>query len=239
MQTHGLDGLDIDWEYPSDKTNFSSFVRELSEAFQPRGYLLTAAVSAGKYQIDGSYNVSSLANYLDWINLMAYDFHGPWETKTGHVAPFDQQPGDDASLNVQYGANYWRQLGMPANKIVVGIPCYGKSFTLQNPNQNGINAPASGPGHAGEFTKAEGTLAYYEIMQNVRKGQMAVVNNSFGSYAYGGDQWVSYDSVDDVIKKAKFIRGEGFGGAMIWSLDFDDFNGGYPLLSAISNKLLN
>lgn len=224
LQQRGLDGLDLDYEYPHNKASFAQFVRELSAAMKPKGLLLTAAVAAPKWRVDEAYDVPALASSLDWINMMTYDLHGPWDNKTGHIAPFDE---------VKNSVSYWQQLGMPADKIVLGFPSYGKSFTLSDPNQNGINAPITGPGKAGEFTGAAGTLAYYEIMKMVNAGQLKLVKNSFGSYAYGGNQWVSFDIVEDYVRKIQIAKENRLGGLMMWAPDFDDFRNGYPLLSAL------
>lgn len=58
---------------------------------------------------------------------------------------------------------YMLRLGAPASKLVMGIPTFGKSFTLAN-SETGVGAPISGPGLPGRFTKEKGTLAYYEVM---------------------------------------------------------------------------
>ena len=81
----------------SDKINFGLWAKELSEAFKPRGLLLSAAVSAGKPTIDLAYDVPTLGQYLDFINVMSYDLHGHWDRKTGHHSALYQHSGDSSN----------------------------------------------------------------------------------------------------------------------------------------------
>lgn len=106
IEKYGFEGLDLDWEYPvcwqvdckkgpkSDKEGFSQLVKELSAELKPKGLLLSAAVSPSKRVIDAGYDVPILSEYLDWISVMTYDFHGQWDKKTGHVAPLYGLPND-------------------------------------------------------------------------------------------------------------------------------------------------
>merc|ERR1711928_92379 len=75
-----------------------------------------------------------------------YDYHGHWDKKTGHVAPMNfHSESELAYFNANYTLNYWIRLGGDPKKVIMGIPLYGQSFTLTNPNDNGLNAPAMGP----------------------------------------------------------------------------------------------
>lgn len=69
--------------HADEKHYFAQFVRELSEAFKPRGLLLSSAVSPSKTVIDAGYEVKTLSKYFDWISVMAYDYHGQWDKQTG------------------------------------------------------------------------------------------------------------------------------------------------------------
>ena len=77
---------------PSDKQNFVALVRELSDEFKLKGLLLTAAVSPNKKVIDAAYDVPALNKYLDYIYVMAYDYYGGWDPKTGHNSPLHHHP---------------------------------------------------------------------------------------------------------------------------------------------------
>lgn len=79
----------------TDKAAFTAWVHELSVAFKPKGLLLSAAVSASKTIIDAGYDVAAIAEDMDWIAVMTYDYHGQWDKKTGHLAPLYYHPDDD------------------------------------------------------------------------------------------------------------------------------------------------
>lgn len=135
----------------------------------------------------------------------------------------------------------WTGLGADLSKLIMGIPFYGKSFALANPSNNGLNAPTTGPGNAGQYTGEAGTLSYYEICSNNWQ-TVQDPEGKMGPYAYNGNQWVSYDDAAMIRKKVDYIKSHGLGGSMIWSLDFDDFNnicggGKYPLLTALKQAL--
>lgn len=108
----------------------------------------------------------------------------------------------------------------------MGMPLYGQSFQLSKESENGLNAMATGPGQAGQFTKANGFLAYYEICNNIKKKGWTVVQDTkrrMGPYAYKSNQWVSFDDREMIRLKSEFIRKMDLGGGMIWALDLDDF----------------
>lgn len=149
-----------------DKQNFATILGELKEAFKPHNYLLTAAVSAGKAFADPAYDIPKISQYLDIINVMAYDYHGGWESKTGHNAPLYARPDESANerqLNVNFSINYWISRGAPRNKIVLGMGTYGRSFTLSRGEKHGFNDDAPQKGRAGPYTREPGSLGYNEV----------------------------------------------------------------------------
>jgi len=261
VRSHGYDGLDVDWEYPdaSDKENFVQFLKEIRQAFEQESVssgkprlLITIAGSAGLGTIQVGYDIPNIAKYIDFIDLMTYDYHGAWETHTGLVAPLFSRPDDDATTkawNVNFTALYWASMGMPRNKIVIGIPFYGRGWKLADPLMSGVNAPTSGPSPPAHYTLQSGIAAYYEIcgLVNEEGTKRTLDPYQYEPYIATSDGiWMGYDDTESIIYKMNWLKQNGFGGAMIWALDMDDFNGicpqhggqKYPLLNTI-NKVLS
>ena len=98
--------------------------------------------------------------------------------------------------------------GAAPEKLIMGMPLYGQSFTLSSASSNGLNAPSSGAGQAGQFTRQGGFLAYFEICDYVKNQGWTVSQDSqgrLGPYAYNGNQWVSYDDKAMIRKKVMWV----------------------------------
>ncbi|MPC08479.1 putative chitinase 3 [Portunus trituberculatus] len=258
LTVYGFDGLDFGWMFPrcwkmkctsgpqSDVQGFTDLMKELKASFQPRGLILSAAVSSFKKIIDMSYDVPALSSAVDFLNVMTYDFHGAWERMTGHVSPLMARPEDKfASQNSDYAMNYWVGKGADPGKLVMGIPFYGQTFTLADSRNNGLNAQVTNGGDPGPATLQRGMMAYFEICQAVRtRGWTKVVDTTkaIGPYAHNGNQWYSYEDQFSVTHKAQYIKNKGYGGAMVWDLSLDDVLNrccleSMPLLRAINRQL--
>lgn len=147
-----------------------------------------------------------------------------------------------------YSIKFYLNAGADRDKLVLGIPTYGRSYTLINEESTEIGAPAEAPGEQGDATREKGYLAYYEICQNIKEDpEWTVVQpnpNAMGPYAYRRNQWVGYDDEAIVRKKAQYVVENGLGGIMFWAIDNDDFRGictgkPYPLIEAAKEAMLD
>jgi chitinase len=246
LKQYKFDGLDVDWEFPgaADKAGFANLLAALRKAFDANGYILSVAVSAGRWAIDDGYDVPAMSKAVDFINVMTYDMHGSWESQADNHAPLYKRSWETTDNNVDYIINYWISKGASPSKINLGIPLYGRSWTLSSKQVN-PPAPASGAGAAGTYTGEGGMLAYYEICGLIRDSGWTVVQDpkkQAGPYAYSGTSWVGYDDVAMVTIKTQYALTKGLGGTMVWDISMDDFSnscgeGKNPLMTAIWNTL--
>ncbi|XP_017830507.4 oviduct-specific glycoprotein [Callithrix jacchus] len=256
LRTYDFDGLDLFFLYPGlrgsprhDRWTFLFLIKELLFAFQEEALLtmrprllLSAAVSGVPHIVKTSYKVRFLGRLLDFINVLSYDLHGSWEGFTGHNSPLFSLPDDPKSS--AYAMNYWRKLGAPSEKLIMGIPTYGRTFHLLEASNSGLQARAMGPASPGKYTKQAGLLAYYEICSFVWGAKKHWIDYQYVPYANKGDEWVGYDDAISFTYKAWFIKREHFGGAMVWTLDMDDVRGTFcgtgpfPLVYVLNDILV-
>ncbi|PNF19137.1 hypothetical protein B7P43_G09797 [Cryptotermes secundus] len=177
---------------------------------------------------------------------MTYDLHGSWDSATGENAPLyagiADTTADSQTLNVDFAINYWIQKGASPDKLNVGMGTYGRSFTLQNTRSTDVGVAITGPGQAGPYTREAGTLGYNEICEQSSQWTVYWNEEQEVPYAVNGNQWVGYDNADSLKLKAQYVKEKGLGGAMIWSVETDDFlgvcgAGKFPLLVAINSVL--
>ncbi|XP_046491811.1 acidic mammalian chitinase-like [Neodiprion pinetum] len=251
---YNFSGIDVDWEYPAqrggadtDVENFVLLLEELRDTFDDEDLLLTVAVGASQSTVDLSYDVSGILAAVDMITLMEYDFHGSWDTYTGHNTPLYAGTWETAAaqktLNINASVNYWLEQGASAEKLLLGTAFYGKTFTLTNSSETTPGSPVTGVGNAGSYTQESGVLSYYEILEKLSEGNWTTVYDDEQQvpYAYSGDQWVTYDNPSSLDVKAAFAKGLGLGGFSIWAIDLDDFGGlygeKYPLLKTLNARI--
>jgi len=256
VRLHKFNGFDFNWFPESDtKNGFAQLVQEFRDAIDKEAdgnelpaLLLTAGVPGRIDRIEAGYNGSVLAESLDWMNVMAFDYHGSWENVTGFNAPTFDRNNDGMSINSTF-AYLIDQQQIPKEKLVLGLATYGRGWTIPSTSApNSIPSPALGPSPAQPFTLVEGVAAYFEICtlidttNNVTQGFDDVQESPF---IFDNGVWIGYENQRSYGDELSWLIENDLAGAFVWSIDMDDFlgrcsssNGTYPLVSMMKSKLI-
>jgi GH18 family chitinase len=233
IDTYHLDGIDIDWEYPThtpdarpeDKHNFTLLLQAVRSALDAAGardghyYELTIATGTDQTYLD-AVEIDKIAPYVDDMNLMTYDFAGGWSDHTAHFTNLRDAPYGTVD-SVGSAVSVFRKAGVPANKLVVGAAFYGAAwFNVRSTAHNGLGQAAD----LGGPLVARSDIMNYLLRTDpaghftFQKYWDSVAN---APYLFDGHTWVSYDDPRSVFDKAAFARDRGLGGAMFWEYALD------------------
>ncbi len=240
---YGFDGIDLDWEYPAVSTrggqdaDYDNYLALLKEFRQTAGqdFLITvasAAVPKGSKTGDSFFQwMAQCSQYLDWFNVMSYDYHGAFDDPntvgTGANAPLLQDSVPNGTFDIKDTVESYLKANIPKEKIVLGMPTYGRSYVVAD-RTDGFGKPFSSPGPAGSATATPGILAYFEILEKIANGELDVQrwdDATLTPYAYSTKTglWVSYDDEKSLGYKVSYVIEKELGGAMVWAIDLDKF----------------
>ncbi|MDT3725448.1 glycoside hydrolase family 18 protein [Streptomyces sp. DSM 41972] len=230
-----FDGIDIDWEYPnacgatcdtSGRDAYRELMAALRSTFGP-DRLVTAAIPADATdggKIDAA-DYAGAAPYVDWYNPMTYDFFGAWDA-AGPTAPHSPLTSYDGIPKAEYHSAATLAkltgLGVPADKLLLGIGFYGRGWTGVTQADPGGTATGPAPG------TYEAGIDDYKVLKD-RCPATGTVGGT--AYARCGDQWWSYDTPETVASKTEWKNQQGLGGTFFWELSGDTANG--ELIKAI------
>lgn len=244
IREFGFDGIDIDWEFPgfaehngtlSDGKNYVRLLSVLRDTLDNLGMrsggnmIMSAALPSDRRQAHAM-EIRDVARLLDFLNIMTYDFYGPWDARAYHNAPLYAGPGGDSARTVDGAFRlYHETFGVPAEKINLGVPFYGHTYTACT-ELGGTH----GPGDTVHFPA--GGAFYYSIVAQ-RKNFTRHWDELARVPWLTGNVWdvlVSYDDEESVRAKARYVLDRGARGLIIWEITGDYLpDGSHPLLEAI------
>ncbi|RTE77352.1 hypothetical protein BHE90_008138 [Fusarium euwallaceae] len=237
----GFDGIDVDWEYPQNAQqaqNYVDLLKEIRLALDKFSrdnklnyrFLLTVATAAGP----ANYNIMKLKamdQYLDGWHLMAYDYAGGWDTTTGHQANVYLSSNNPLStkFSTDRAINDYVKAGVVPQKILMGIPLYGRSFA----NTAGLGQQYTGLGGG---TNEDGIYLFKDLP---RPGAKAAIDKNLMTiitYDKQKRELVTTDSADSAKLKAAYITKRGLGGAFYWEASGDKL-GAKSVVSAVRKSM--
>ncbi|UYQ66661.1 glycoside hydrolase family 18 chitinase [Streptomyces peucetius] len=234
-----FDGIDLDWEYPnacglSCDTSGPAAFKNMMQAMRAKfgtNNLVTAAVTADASsggKIDAA-DYGGAAQYIDWYNVMTYDFFGAW-AKNGPTAPHSPLTSysgiPQAGFNSAEAIAKFKAKGVPAKKLLLGIGFYGRGWT--GVTQSAPGGTATGPAQ-GTY---EAGIEDYKVLKNSCPATGTIAGTA---YAHCGTNWWSYDTPATVTSKMRWANNQGLGGAFFWEFSGDTSNG--ELVGAINSGL--
>ena len=248
VRDYSLDGIDIDWEYPNhpgagntyrpeDVHNFTLLLecvrKHIDSLAMAEGrkdkYLLTIATGASEHYAANT-ELGPLSEYLDFINIMTYDFHHGGSTQTGHhanlwLSEWDAADGDATDKAVELHL----KAGVPPEKLNIGIPFYGRIWRGVEPVNNGLYREAETTG-AG--------MPYAEVLKALADPAFTRLYDSSAASPFlwnaTDSVFISYEDEGSIAARMEYIRSKGLGGVMFWEYT-EDVDG--MLLKAVKDGL--
>ncbi|MGH2461864.1 MAG: glycoside hydrolase family 18 protein [Chloroflexota bacterium] len=248
MRQGGFDGIDVDWEYPtaSESHGFTRLLAELrrqldlAESTEGTHHLLTIAAPAGPAHYT-TLELGAIHPYLDWLGLMAYDFHGTWSTVTNFAAPLFSASNDPSPIaqrlayNASAAVQAYLLAGVPPAKLVLGVPFFGSGWKGVPDVNDGLFQPAKG---LPQGTSGPGIFAYRDLKSNYLGTYPRFWHDEAKApwlYNATNGVMITYDDPDSLAAKADYVKSQNLGGMMVWELSTDDTQ--HSLTKAIRNHL--
>lgn len=240
---HRLDGLDFDWEYPAlqgdnnpvrpeDRENFVLMLKNFREALDSLGQIhsthyLTTIASGGFREYLKANDLAEAQKYLDFVNVMAYDFYTEGDSLTGHHA--NLFPSGAKGRSAETAIQEHLEFGVPAEKLVLGVPFYGRMWKGVLPKDNGLFQP-------GIFKMGLPYVQVFALSKN-SSYQRLWDEKAQAPYLYSANDstWITYEDPESLKSKVGFIREKGLAGVMFWEMSEDNTG---SLLNALHENLV-
>jgi len=244
-----LDGIDLDWEYPNqpgagnihrpeDVQNFTLMLKAVREELdlmaenEGKGnhYLLAIATGADEAYVKNT-ELGELHKYIDFLNIMTYDFYNGWHNVNGHHSNYLSSARPEMDKNsVVNAVEMHVNAGFPVEKINLGIPFYGRIW-------KGVKAESD----QFLFNNAETVgmgIDYVDFYQNINANGFTRYWDETAKAPYlwnpAEKTFISYEDEESIKLKIEYLKKRGLAGVMFWEYSADNDK---KLLNAVTSNL--
>jgi len=223
-----LNGIDLDWEYPTvpaagidarpeDKETFTLLLQEIRDALDTietdEHLMLTIAAGSGEYYIEGT-EMEKVASILDYVQIMTYDMASSYITFTGHHTNLFNYAKTKSSAKT--AIDMFIHAGVPKEKIVMGAAFYTRKWDGVVNANNGYRQEADTFGDFGpdygdlceNYMDKDGYIRYWD-------------DDAKAPYLFNGSSYISYDDEESIAYKIDYLKEEGLYGIMYWEYKCD------------------
>lgn len=256
-----FDGVDFDWEYPgggglesnavsvNDGANYVATLQLVRQKLDELGgqvgryYEISVASAAGVEKIP-NFRLGEMKEYVDFFNVMTYDFHGTWESSTGHQAPLR---GDPIGYDIETAVSLYLAAGVDPSRIVLGVPAYTRAWqgVQSSPDDYGVEDYGYGDlaSGAAQGTFEAGVYDYKDLLAQLKTGGWQLIwdDNAQAAYLWNASRQIfsSFETPATVALKSAWAREQGLGGVMFWDLSNDALGQAESLIDAAARFWLD
>ena len=220
-----FDGFDLDWEYPQqeDAPNYLALLQEFRKQLDAARPGLKLTIAAGPSpRMYHSVDFSAVAKVVDLVGLMNYDYSGPWRKETGFHAPLYSDHSGSADGTIKQ----YEEDGVPAEKLLLGVPFYGYSWKSVGAENHGLFQP-------GEAVHEDRPYRYIQTL--IGASTVYRDETAQAPWLYDGDTFWTYEDPVSARFKSAYAAQHHLGGVMVWELGEDSSDG--QLLKAVNTGL--
>ncbi|KDO34968.1 hypothetical protein SPRG_01030 [Saprolegnia parasitica CBS 223.65] len=219
LEDLGLDFIDLDWEYPAlaQLPLFATLLADMRAALDALPFRAELSIAAPGFPANwDKQSMTAICSHVDFLNLMTYEYTGAWSSRVGYHSNLFPNPHAPNGLrsSVSSAVQYYLTRGCPSEKLVMGVPLYGKSFE----RTRGLFAPFAPPTSGSHAP--DGLWDYKDIALHASPRFDATAQ---ATYAYNATTRtvLVYDDPKSVAAKVAYMQAHRLGGLMFWEASGD------------------
>jgi GH18 family chitinase len=249
-----FNSVDFDWEYPGGgglatnsvsnqdgnnlKLTLELLDQKLTDLYTHTGRDVEISIAtAGGADKLANLNLKGIDQFVDFYNVMAYDFHGGWESTTGHQAAMT---GDAGGYDVVTAIDQFRDAGIALDKVVLGAPAYTRAWGGVAAGSN-VGYQQAGNASLAPGSYEKGNYDHKDLITGIQNDSYSLVwddiNKAAFAYNPTSQIWSSIETTATIAGKAAYVETAGLGGMMFWAISNDSY--GQQSLIGAAHDMLN